>query len=712
MISLERVRIRAAERVRLNLSRRWKSLLTLVILSVAGILPYSSFGYSPFVVPVLAAALGLGPGPFFLIYLLQSGLALIRGLSYMLEIAFAGFLFLLSAFLPLKTRKISLNGLIPVLLTETVLAIVYIAGARQLEAVLTCAVFFAAAAGTFYVLGGALNALELGKGLDAPTFVGVLLLSPLFFAFAPLIAFVFFVLGLFLFYDRTSKLSWRLSFVFASYLIAVYLCKVDAYLAKVIALPFILTVWPLGKREPYIVAPLSLGIYMWAYPRFWRQTDFFMLIGAVCLYFVLRPWLPAVVRQEKRSDDLSLKLSGMQRNMTLIDDYLKLVKTTCTRDSLSPETRVLKELDESLCRTCQSSKDCALRKEFTSLLSRKADRELQTQVERLCLYPAKYLYRVKNMKSVYERARLQNELEEEEKRSRLELLERIAEPIEQTLKIEETNTDVVGALNARGHHIYEIEEAGENVIVKGETDKAETLVTDLSSLLCRPLRPVEENYSYLDKCRRWIFAKSAPYRFEALVYQRAYQSISGDTFRYYEENGIFTLALSDGMGHQEDSYRISRYLINVLLTLLDLGQADEAAIVETNRLLKLNAGEEDYATLDLLRVDLATLEADLYKLGSYLTCLYHDGILYEYDRIYPPLGIVDDPEFDRTRLALKPGDIVLLMTDGLLGISHQALNSCFRGNGELEVIRDELARLLKEEADDDQTFILLKAVEV
>jgi sigma-B regulation protein RsbU (phosphoserine phosphatase) len=135
-----------------------------------------------------------------------------------------------------------------------------------------------------------------------------------------------------------------------------------------------------------------------------------------------------------------------------------------------------------------------------------------------------------------------------------------------------------------------------------------------------------------------------------------------------------------------------------------------------------------FATFFLARVDGARLELTFSNAGHNWPVLLRRGGGREFlKRGAPPLGVLEQVEFETDRVALAPGDVVLLYTDGVTE-ARDAAGEEF-GDERLVALaealprglsaRDTAERLLGElraflggvEAQDDITLLVLRVLE-
>lgn len=143
--------------------------------------------------------------------------------------------------------------------------------------------------------------------------------------------------------------------------------------------------------------------------------------------------------------------------------------------------------------------------------------------------------------------------------------------------------------------------------------------------------------------------------------------ISGDSHLVRELPGTqLLLALSDGMGCGFPAASESRAAIDLVEKLLRAGFDRKTVIRMANSLMGLRSPGETFATLDLALVDLAGGEAEFIKVGAAPTFLVSGGRAAVIKSRSLPLGILDAADMESSHVVLKPGDTVVMVTDGVL----------------------------------------------
>ena len=127
----------------------------------------------------------------------------------------------------------------------------------------------------------------------------------------------------------------------------------------------------------------------------------------------------------------------------------------------------------------------------------------------------------------------------------------------------------------------------------------------------------------------------------------------------------YLVALSDGMGVGPRAARQSRSALALLEQLLVAGFSAEVAARTVNSVLLLRSAAEDFTTLDLGIVDLADGRLELMKIGAAPSYLRHAGQVGILRGAAPPVGILGELAPARLGGVLTPGDVLVMVTDGV-----------------------------------------------
>lgn len=151
--------------------------------------------------------------------------------------------------------------------------------------------------------------------------------------------------------------------------------------------------------------------------------------------------------------------------------------------------------------------------------------------------------------------------------------------------------------------------------------------------------------------------------------------LSGDSFSTVElGNGKFAVALSDGMGNGERARAESSTALNILQQLLQSGMDEKLAIKSVNSVLMLRSPDEIFATVDMALIDLYSAQTTFMKIGSTPSFIKRDNEVISIMANNLPVGILQEIDVDLVSVQLKPGDVLIMMTDGIYDAPGYAVN--------------------------------------
>lgn len=145
------------------------------------------------------------------------------------------------------------------------------------------------------------------------------------------------------------------------------------------------------------------------------------------------------------------------------------------------------------------------------------------------------------------------------------------------------------------------------------------------------------------------------------------EKVSGDQFATMEsEKGKLILLLSDGTGSGEDASRGSGRVMDLMEKMLEAGFGMEASVNLLNSALYAQNEEEDHPTVDICSLNLYTGECEICKVGGVATFWKTSGRVSCIGGESLPLGIFQKVQMERQMCQIAPGDLLVMMTDGVL----------------------------------------------
>lgn len=126
------------------------------------------------------------------------------------------------------------------------------------------------------------------------------------------------------------------------------------------------------------------------------------------------------------------------------------------------------------------------------------------------------------------------------------------------------------------------------------------------------------------------------------------------------------LMLSDGMGSGEAAAQESAETLRLLWRFLYAGISFPLALETVNQQMLMRSGEDMFATVDLCAVDLNTGVAEFSKLAASRSLILRGGELLHVEGGRLPLGILERVQPAVTRVRLRPGDVIVMGSDGVM----------------------------------------------
>ncbi|MCR4424776.1 MAG: SpoIIE family protein phosphatase [Firmicutes bacterium] len=143
--------------------------------------------------------------------------------------------------------------------------------------------------------------------------------------------------------------------------------------------------------------------------------------------------------------------------------------------------------------------------------------------------------------------------------------------------------------------------------------------------------------------------------------------VSGDTHLLRNlGDGRMAIILADGMGVGTRASQESGAAAATLARLLETGLEVDFAVQAVNMLMLLRSRDESFTTLDLAVVDLYTGEVEMVKAGAPPSLIKHGKEVVQVGAPSLPAGVKAPMPVNRFKRALRAGDVLIMVTDGVI----------------------------------------------
>lgn len=196
-------------------------------------------------------------------------------------------------------------------------------------------------------------------------------------------------------------------------------------------------------------------------------------------------------------------------------------------------------------------------------------------------------------------------------------------------------------------------------------------------------------------------------------------AVAGDCHTLTKINeGVFLVALCDGMGSGEKARKNSQTAIDLFETLYKTGMPKENCLDLANKILSV-CSSDSFSTLDCAIFNLFTAQCDLIKIGATYGFLIGEKGVKVVENTSLPLGILDQIEPNFNSFTLKNGDFLVIMSDGISDAffsSTDALDfisqlNCRNAQTLADRILEQALLNYDGEPKDDMTVIVVKIFE-
>ena len=220
--------------------------------------------------------------------------------------------------------------------------------------------------------------------------------------------------------------------------------------------------------------------------------------------------------------------------------------------------------------------------------------------------------------------------------------------------------------------VAEIEKGELEVLVELDEKRDPIHMNRIKNVVSNSLGfPLTSDYSFCNTgYNRNYFKLYRVNRFSALTNVSAANNsedkISGDSYTFGEIGNTTFLAISDGMGIGKKANIESSIAIELLEKLMETNINKDTSIRTINSVLRAKSDDEIFTTLDLGFIDLYTGKLQILKNGSPATFIKKKDRVEIINSRSLPIGILENVDFNIYEEELEDGDMVIMMSDGIL----------------------------------------------
>jgi serine/threonine protein phosphatase PrpC len=143
-------------------------------------------------------------------------------------------------------------------------------------------------------------------------------------------------------------------------------------------------------------------------------------------------------------------------------------------------------------------------------------------------------------------------------------------------------------------------------------------------------------------------------------------AVSGDNFAYAGRADKYYTVLCDGIGSGEEAFNESNSAVDLMSKFLYSDFTEDQILRTLNSVLMIKLGDERYVTFDFSIIDYGTKEIRLYKAGAAPSYILSGKNVDKISGKSLPMGILDNFEYSSFKKEINVGDMVVMVTDGII----------------------------------------------
>jgi stage II sporulation protein E len=124
--------------------------------------------------------------------------------------------------------------------------------------------------------------------------------------------------------------------------------------------------------------------------------------------------------------------------------------------------------------------------------------------------------------------------------------------------------------------------------------------------------------------------------------------------------------LCDGIGSGEEAFNESNSAVDLMSKFLYSDFTEDQILRTLNSVLMIKLGDERYVTFDFSIIDYGTKEIRLYKAGAAPSYILSGKNVDKISGKSLPMGILDNFEYSSFKKEINVGDMVVMVTDGII----------------------------------------------
>lgn len=465
----------------------------------------------------------------------------------------------------------------------------------------------------------------------------------------------------------------------------------------------------------------SIALLLFSPTPLYLNVSFYATLGTMIIFLTIGNSKLDVVYDffnsfDKRKNEVSY-LSYANGQIQALNNYLSLVNEVDSSVIINPFDSLILDVRKNVCEKCDHKNYCSLKNELHLLFKDKQTTQERKMITEKCISPYKLTMALNSNFKVYQKEQMYFDKCQEAKDRYRFLLRSIEKPIKTcSLKIKNNSNIIEQKILESGLHYYQFwtTDRGLEVIFNIDTFDDDDMKFEeyIKYNLDSYYKKIIHKQNILTSTIQVSYLLLDEYKYDLGIITKSFDdNYNGDAYLIKKKKEELYIVLSDGMGHGLSAEKCSKFLISAVEAHISMNSDLSDMMQDLNNLLLFRNEEDDYATMDFVKINLSSLKTKIIKAGSFLSYIIRNNKIIKINKHNLPLGIVSECDYETSDFVLKKDDVLIIVSDGLgekIEIDEKILLIT------PDVTMDHLVRNIynaitkKETINDDATIIALK----
>ncbi|MCH5171404.1 MAG: SpoIIE family protein phosphatase [Erysipelotrichales bacterium] len=401
-----------------------------------------------------------------------------------------------------------------------------------------------------------------------------------------------------------------------------------------------------------------------------------------------------------------------------LKDYVSLIDTKTEDNIKDPFEQAILSIRSSTCAQCEHYQFCKLKNNLASLFDEKISSSNKKLISETCITPYKLTIAIETYYKVYKNEKIYYaKFLDADKRYKY-LIKSIESPLKNcTIKFDyRSQNSIERKIIESNLHFYKFFMKNDDIYVVFNLENYDKNMQAFDEFLEHnsngQYNKIIKPQNLLTSTITIVYQAINTFKYDIGIVSKALiPPYNGDNYVINKDGSDLFICLCDGMGHGQQAEECSKYLLSAIQTHLKLSTSFSDMVNDLNNILLMKNINDNYSTMDLIKINLSSLKGTFIKAGAFLSYVIRDREIITISGHNLPLGIVSDCTYQSTGFQFQKDDILVILSDGI-GERVEKDNKILliTNEGDMNNLARNIFNILNDESkfNDDSTIITIK----